>query len=165
MVSEEMKVPKHSSFISQFCFKAARTEDNTYLQMQVIDLVLREKKKERLESVWPSQCPRINHRFSFQQKLYWHISSFFFLSPKGSGSDPKSPSGAHFHDWLKNSTRTSKWWSKRIWFGDRDEWQVWRILIQFLGNLKRGPGGAGGMRMGRRDQQCAVIGVFVGKRV
>lgn len=43
---EEMKVPKHSSFISQFCLKAALTEDNSYLQMQVIDLVLTEKKKD-----------------------------------------------------------------------------------------------------------------------
>lgn len=46
-----MKVPKHSDFIPQFCFKAVLTEDNSYLQMKVIDLELREKWKERVESV------------------------------------------------------------------------------------------------------------------
>lgn len=43
---EEMKIPEHSYFIPQFCFKAVLTEDNSYLQMQVIDVVLMEKRKE-----------------------------------------------------------------------------------------------------------------------
>lgn len=50
MVKKEMKVPKHSYFILQFCFKAILTE-SSYLQVQVTDLVLMEKRKKNLESV------------------------------------------------------------------------------------------------------------------